>query len=338
MLNQLCDYIEFDIKQIPFSGTVLIKQQDSEIVSGAYGHACKAEQRDNQLNTRFGIASGCKIFTAVAVCQLVERGLLSFDSKLSNHLKKIQLPYFHPDITIHQLLTHSSGIPDYFDEAIMDDFEELWKTTPMYTLRRLEDFVPLFRELPMLASPGECFQYNNAGYIVLGLLVEELSGMSFTDYVELHIFQPCGMEHSGYFSLDTLPANCAYGYIEDEHGNWRTNIYSLPVKGGADGGAFVTAPDMLQFWSGLMHHKLLSPAMTSLLLTPHIHVGGEGYYGYGVWITLREEKISKYHLMGFDPGVSFRSAYYPASGDTVVVMCNTGSEASQVFKDIDARL
>lgn len=336
-MSQLYNYIENEVEQTPFSGTVLVKQHHTEIAKGWYGYANKSEQRDNHRNTRFGIASGCKIFTAIAVCQLVERGILSFDSKLSHYLKKVEFPFFNLDITIHQLLTHNSGIPDYFDEDIMDDFEELWKATPMYTLRQLEDFVPMFRELPMLASPGERFHYNNAGYIVLGLLVEELSGISFTDYVELHIFKPCGMEQSGYFSLDALPANCAYGYIEDENGGWRTNIYSIPVKGGADGGAFVTAPDMLLFWSGLMNHKLLSPELTSILLTPHIHVGGEGYYGYGVWITLREE-VFKYHLMGFDPGVSFRSAYYPASGVTVVVMCNTGSGAAQVFNDIDARL
>lgn len=261
--------------------------------------------------------------------------MISFESRLSDYLKKEEFPLFSSEITIHQLLTHNSGIPDYFDETIMDDFEELWKTQPMYTLRQLEDFVPMFRNLPMMWTPGERFHYNNAGYIVLGLLVEDLSGMSFSDYVELHIFKPCGMEQSGYFTLDALPANCALGYIEEENGSWRSNIYSIPVKGGADGGAFVTAADMQLFWNGLMNHTLLSPVLTSLLLTPHIHVDGEGYYGYGVWITLREEKVFKFHIMGYDPGVSFRSAIYPASGETVVVLCNTSSGASQIFNLID---
>lgn len=125
--------------------------------------------------------------------------------------------------------------------------------------------------------------------------------MSFSDYVELHIFKPCGMEQSGYFTLDALPANCALGYIEEENGSWRSNIYSIPVKGGADGGAFVTAPDMQLFWNGLMNHTLLSPVLTSLLLTPHIHVDGEGYYGYGVWITLREKKCSSFILWATIP-------------------------------------
>lgn len=337
-MNPLESYIETEAKQNDFSGVVLVKQHDKEITSSCYGYANKSDIRENNIYTRFGIASGCKIFTAIAICQLVEQGLISFESRLSDYLKKVECPLFSPEITVHQLLTHSSGIPDYFDETIMDDFEELWKTQPMYTLRQLEDFVSMFRNLPMMWPPGERFHYNNAGYILLGLLVEELSGMSFSDYVELHIFKPCGMEQSGYFMLDALPANCALGYIEEVNGSWRTNIYSIPVKGGADGGAFVSAPDMQLFWNGLMNHALLSPVLTSLLLTPHIHVDGEGYYGYGVWITLREEKVFKFHIMGYDPGVSFRSAIYPASGETVVVMCNTGSGASQIFNVIDKHL
>ncbi|MBY3618041.1 serine hydrolase [Acinetobacter sp. CUI P1] len=337
-MNSLETYIETEAKQNDFSGVVLAKQYDKEIASSCYGYANKSDKRENNIHTRFGIASGCKIFTAIAVCQLVEQGLISFECRLSNYLKKVEFPLFSSEITIHQLLTHSSGIPDYFDETIMDDFEELWKIQPMYTLRQLEDFVPMFQNLPMMWPPGERFHYNNAGYIVLGLLVEELSGMSFSDYVELHIFKPCGMEQSGYFTLDALPTNCALGYIKEENGSWRTNIYSIPVKGGADGGAFVTAPDMQLFWNGLMNHTLLNPVLTSLLLTPHMHVDGEGYYGYGVWITLREGKVLKFHIMGYDPGVSFRSAIYPASGETVVVMCNAGSGASQIFNLVDKHL
>jgi CubicO group peptidase (beta-lactamase class C family) len=337
-MSQLETIIETEVNKIKFSGVVQIKQHEKEIASICYGYAHKSDKRANNIQTRFGIASGCKIFTAIAVCQLVEQGLISFESKLSDHLKTVDLPLFSSEITIHQLLTHTSGIPDYFDETVMDDFEELWKTRPMYTLRELLDFVPMFQNLPMMWTPGERFHYNNTGYIVLGLLVEALSGMSFSDYVELYIFKPCGMKQSGYFTLDALPANCALGYIEEADGSWRTNIYSIPVKGGSDGGAFVTAPDMQLFWDGLMNHNLLNPVFTSLLLTPHVHVDGEGYYGYGVWITLRDGKVFKFHIMGYDPGVSFRSAFYPASGETVVVMCNTSSGASQIFNVIDKHL
>lgn len=149
-MNPLETYIETEAKQNDFSGVVLAKQYDKEIAISCHGYANKSDKRENNIHTRFGIASGCKIFTAIAVCQLVERGLISFESRLSDYLKKVEFPLFSSEITIHQLLTHSSGIPDYFDETIMDDFEELWKTQPMYTLRQLEDFVPMFRNLPMM--------------------------------------------------------------------------------------------------------------------------------------------------------------------------------------------
>lgn len=317
-----------------FSGAVLVKKQ-SQTLAASYGSANISEERLNHPDTRFGIASGCKLFTAIAVCQLVEQGKLAFSSKVLDVLNGKEFARFSHDMTVHHLLTHSSGIADYFDEEIMDDYAALWLNQPMYLLRKLQDFVPMFSQHPMKFTPGERFHYNNAGYIMLGLLVEKISGMPFTDYVEQHIFSPCGMKHSGYFALDALPANTAMGYIEEADGNWVTNIYSIPVKGGADGGAFVTAPDMQRLWQGLLDHTLLNPELTALLLTPHIHDDNEEYYGYGVWITKRNGEALKYHLMGYDPGVSFHSAFYPASGATVVVLCNKSRGAYPILKVVE---
>lgn len=184
-----------------FSGAVEVTCQDQIIAAAAYGQANLAEERPNQRSTRFGMASGSKLFTAIAVCQLVEQGKLSFAGKVLGYLKGQEFPLFSPEFTIHQLLTHSSGIPDYFDEEVMEDFAALWEDKPMYTLRRPADFLPLFGTQPMMFTPGERFHYNNAGYILLGLLVEKASGMAFTEYVEQHIFRPCGMRDSGYFAL-----------------------------------------------------------------------------------------------------------------------------------------
>ncbi|ASA23065.1 serine hydrolase domain-containing protein [Paenibacillus donghaensis] len=318
-----------------YSGTYLVQHNQQDIAAGSFGYANRAELLVNRSDTRFGIASGCKLFTAIAVCQLVEQGKLSLDSPLAACMDTAQFPLFDPAITVHQLLTHSSGIADYFDEELMDDFEELWITKPMYTLRRLADFVPMFSSQPMKFTPGERFHYNNAGFIVLGLLVEELSGMRFTDYVEQHIFRACGMEHSGYFAMDALPGNTALGYIEDEQGGWRTNVYSLPVQGGSDGGAFVTAPDMLLLWQALLDHRLLSPELTSLLLTPHMHEENEEYYGYGVWITKRGDEVFKYHVMGYDPGVSFHSAVYPASGVSAAMLSNASRGPFRLLETVE---
>ncbi|WP_379162082.1 serine hydrolase domain-containing protein [Paenibacillus sp. sgz5001063] len=333
--ERLCNTIQSEAEATGFSGTVLVKSAAVAAAAGAYGFADKAEQRLNRLGTRFGNASGSKLFTAIAVCQLVESGKLTLDSRVLDILGQAEFPQFSGDITVHQLLTHSSGIPDYFDEETMDDFASLWSTQPMYQLRQLKDFLPMFQGLPMKFAPGTRFHYNNAGYILLGLLVEKISGMAFSDYVEQHIFAVCEMADSGYFSMDNLPANTALGYIVNEDGTYTTNIYSIPVKGGADGGAFVTASDMLLLWEGLLQHKLLSPELTALLLTPHIHEDQEEFYGYGVWITKRGDKIYKYHVMGYDPGVSFHSAHYPANGITASALSNHSQGAYRMMRAIE---
>lgn len=220
----------------------------------------------------------------------------------------------------------------------MEDYSELWHNTPMYRMTSPKEFMPLFNGQKMKFTPGDRFHYNNAGFIVLGLVVEQLSGMSFAEYIEKNIFLPCGMNHSGYFSLDRLPKGVAYGYIENEDGTWKTNIYSIPITGGPDGGAFITAPDMLKFWKSLFEYRLLSKELTELRLTDHIAAENDEYYGYGIWINKRDNAVFKYHVMGSDPGVSFRSSYYPKLDLQVVVIANKGYVSFAINKEIEKRI
>ncbi|WP_340024545.1 serine hydrolase [Paenibacillus sp. FSL K6-1096] len=338
MNEKLTGLMSEEAQRSKFSGVVQVADREHILAAAAYGLANIAELRLNQLHTRFPIASGSKLFTAIAVCQLVEQGRLTFDAKILDILPKAEFPLFDPEITVHQVLTHSSGIPDYFDEETMDDFASLWEETPMYTLRRPADFLPLFAGQPMKFAPGGRFHYNNAGYILLALLIEAISGKTFTKYVEQHIFQPCGMKDSGYFALDALPAHTAQGYIDGDSGQKISNIYSIPVVGGGDGGAYVTAADMHKLWSGLLEHKLLTPAVTDLLLTPHIHEREDSFYGYGVWIQVRGPKIHKYHIMGYDPGISFHSACYPGSGLTCTAICNQSNGAYRMMAAVEPNL
>lgn len=156
----------------------------------------------------------------------------------------------------------------------MWDFEELWKDYPMYSMQSPRDFLPMFQNDRMKFSPGERFSYNNAGFILLGLVVEQITGMEFSEYVEKNIFQRSGMLDSGYFRMDQLPERTAIGYIDGDQ-TWKTNMYSLPIKGGPDGGAFTTVHDLARFWDALFHYQLLSQQYTEILLTPHIHEEGQ---------------------------------------------------------------
>ncbi|MBJ6360133.1 serine hydrolase domain-containing protein [Paenibacillus sp. GCM10012307] len=319
--------------RVPFSGVLNISEGGTTILEQGYGYANRSEHIENKAGTRFNIASGSKIFTAVAVCQLVEKGLLSLDTRLSD-CTDISFPLFDPGVTVHHLLTHSSGIPDYFDEEVMTGYEQLWVATPMYAMTSAASFLPLFQNKEMKFAPGERFSYSNAGFIVLGLIVEHLTGTTFTEYVEEHIFRVCGMKDSGYYRLDQLPERTAIGYIDNgEH--WKTNIYSLPVQGAPDGGAFTTAGDMDTFWDALLGHQLLSRQMTERILTPQIQDHDHLHYGYGVWIVRLNGMNFKYVVMGYDPGNEMQSATYAKSGYRVHILTNCNGAVGTIVDTID---
>jgi CubicO group peptidase (beta-lactamase class C family) len=321
----LTDTIALQHEREPFSGVVSVRERGEVVVEQAFGLAHRAERIPNTVGTRFGIASGTKTLTAVAVAQLVEQGRLAFDAPLADCIDA-ELPRFDPGVTLHHLLTHSAGIPDYFDEAVMDDYEALWQERPMYRFRTPSDFLPLFAHLPMKAAPNTAWAYNNAGYVLLGLVVERASGMPFTTYVERHVLQACGMASSGFFHLDRLPGGTARGYLPTGDGGWRTNAYAVPIVGGADGGAFTTAHDLAALWDALLGHRLVGEATLARMLTAHWRTDPErddGHYGYGIWIRRRGGRPAAYTMMGEDPGVAFSSTYDPASGVLCSVFGNT---------------
>ncbi|QVY59684.1 serine hydrolase domain-containing protein [Cytobacillus gottheilii] len=334
--SDLLEKINKTAHKIKFSGTFYVKSKVLSLTE-SYGYANRSEKIKNQSKTRYGIASGCKIFTAIAICQLVEEGKISFSSKL-NECIDIDFPYFDQNVTIQQLLTHTSGIPDYFDEEEMDNYEELWVTTPMYHIRDLQDFLPLFQNKKMQDAAGSTFHYNNAGYIVLGLIVEKVSGLTFSDYIERFVFQKAGMMESGYFEMDELPAKVALGYVKKPDGGWKTNTYSLPAKSASDGGAYVTAEDMIHFWEALLNGQLLTPEMTQTLLKSTAEIDEDLFYGYGVYILKEEEAVVKYILMGYDPGVNFRSVYYPDKQLSIVVCSNESDGAYEILKEIEVSI
>lgn len=321
----------------PFSGVVLVQEKGKIVFSKAYGLANRAESIPNTVETRFQMASGCKIFTSVAICQLVQEGVISFDTHLKDCLS-IPFPGFSSDITVYHLLTHSSGITSYFEEEVDPDYEALWKDRPMYNMRTPKDFLPLFQHKKMKFAPGERFEYNDGGFVILGLLIEQHTGMSFSDYVEKNVFAPCGMTDSGYFAADRLPARTAYAYIYNkDDDDYRTNFFAVPIVGGPDGGAYTTASDMARFWESLIDHRILNKRLTEELLYPHIAAESEGkdrYYGYGVWMIKPEDGVTAYYVEGWDPGVAFLSVFRPESETLITIIGNTNKPVWPMYEGI----
>ena len=321
----------------PFSGIVSLTQGDEVVYQQGFGYAIRSEKIPNQVNTRFQTASGCKIFTGVAICQLIERGKLALDTRLTDCVD-IEFPNFSPAITIRHLLTHSSGITSYFEEDLNPDYESLWRDLPQYRVRNPKDFLPLFQHKAMKFQPGARFEYNDGGFILLGLVIEDVSGRKFADYIQEEIFAPAGMHDSGYFAADQLPARTAYAYIKNEDGSWRTNFFAVPIVGGPDGGAYVTAPDMVRFWKTLKQNKFLSVQMAETLLSPHMTTSEETphiAYGYGVWLERQKRKTKKYFVEGYDPGVALRSAVYPETKMSLTMIGNTSDSLWALFNQLE---
>lgn len=308
-----------------FRGCAYIVQGEQILCKYSGGFADLANEIPNTFETRFACASLSKTFVAVGILQLIERGKLKFGDTLGN-LLDIDLKKIDPEVTVEQLLTHTSGVPDYFDESTMDNYEELWVDFPNYKIRHNIDLLPLFIDKPMMYSRGEKFQYNNSGYVLLAMIIEKITGMDFDVYLKKNVFDVCGMKSTGYFEFDRLPAKCANSYIYCEKTkDFRTNIYSVGAKGTGDGGAFVTAGDIVAFWKALLENKLLSKAMVEKMLSKQSGDGAdpeEGYYGYGVWVIDNPDGKDFVYMQGIDDGVSAIAEYNPNNGMISVMLSN----------------
>jgi len=332
--DTLVDAIDQQLREQPFSGVIHVAYQEKAVFSHAYGFANRSDKLPNQLNTRFGIASGGKIFTATAICQLVAAGQLQFKQLLKGFTSGL-LPNLNPAITIEQLLTHTSGIPDYFDEETETDYEECWRKTPVNQMRRALEFLPFIKDKPMKFTPGERFSYNNMGFVLLGLVIEKITGKRFQDYVEERIFGPAWMRSSGYYASDRLPENCALGYIMKEDGTWRSNLFSVPIVGHGDGGTFSTAADIGRFWRALWNKTYFGDEILSKMTSPLVRVKPEdpNHYGYGVWVDeLSGQRCLS--IVGDDPGVEFSSSFYPDSNLQITLLANTNGALWQMEKII----
>lgn len=327
-----CDY--------GFSGVVSLKLPGDELpIEQAFGFAERANGLLNDPETRFAMASGSKLFTAVGVGLLIQEGRLDLNARLLDCVRSRKF-HFAADVTIEQLLTHTSGVPDYFDEEVHSDFAELWQDRPCYRMTSITEFLPLFEKAEMTAVPGQRFHYSNSGFILLGLVIEELSGQRFQDFIAERVFQACDMRRTGYYSVDELPENTACGYIPVGEGRWKSNVFSLPSIGGPDGGAFSTVGDLRRFWIGLLEGRLLTPKTLNRFLAPAVRIKPEDdcrHYGHGVW--LRKGRLGWIaSIVGSDPGVSMVSRARLGDRLILTVFSNHDDGAWEMVKAIDARL
>jgi CubicO group peptidase (beta-lactamase class C family) len=273
-----------------------------------------------------------KMFTAVAVAQLAQQGKLAFDDPLLKHLPDYPNQEIAGKITIHQLLTHTSGLGDYFTDKFMQTSKDRYRT--------IQDFFPLFVDKPLTGEPGKEFRYSNAGFMVLGAVVAKVSGEDYFDYVRNHIYKPAGMVNTDAYEMDRDTPNLAIGYTQGgmagpgEPEGPRNNLFLHVVKGGPAGGGFSTVEDLTRFAAALQNGKLLDKKHADLVLTGKVASGrrGNAKYAYGFFDeTSRGTRIVG-HSGGF-PGINSQLDIYLDKGYTVAVMSNYDPPAAQRIAD-----
>ena len=326
-----------DLIHPEFRGAGYIVQDNEVVLEYVSGYRDYANELPNTIDTKFASASAGKVFVAVGILQLIESGKLRLEDTIGK-LIKIDWKEIDQDVTVAQLLNHTSGVPDYFDESIMEEYEELWEDYPNYKIRQNDDLLPLFIDKPMMYPKGTKFQYNNTGYVILAMAIERVTGLPFDQYLQENVFDVCNMSGTGYYELDKLPAKCATNYVYcNSSDDFRTNIFCVDAKGTGAGGAFITVKDVVNFWKGLLEGKLLSKEMVEVMLSKHSGTGEdseEGYYGYGVWIIDCEDQKDIPYFQGCDPGVSFISEYDPNKNRMSVFVSNYGDNVWKIARKL----
>ena len=287
--------IDSAVKADEFSGVVLVARADKPIYNKAFGMANKEKNQSNNVETKFNLASIGKVFTQVAIGQLLKQNRISLDDKLGKFLPDYPNKDAREKVTVRHLLTMTSGIPDFFGEKFMK--------TPKEKIRSLKDYIELFADQPLGFEPGSKNQYSNGGYILLGAIIEKVSGQNYYDYVQKNIFDPLEMKDTKFFESDEKVGNLAEGYTDmlAEKGKRRNNLDTRPAKGSSAGGGYSTAPDLLRFSSALQTGKIELPEGTPVRKAP-------------------DGKFSSFGIAGGTPGMN--TVLTIQNGYTTIILSN----------------
>jgi len=314
------------------SGAVLLARDGTPVLRRAWGEAERSFHTPNRPDTLFGLGSLNKMFTAVAVGRLVDRGKLGWDDSVAKHLKGWLPDDVAAKVTIRHLLTHTSGFGDFLDDLREGDARLLLDGVAAHR-RLVEGARPAF-------EPGTGFQYSNTGYLLLGAMIEAVSGKDYYTFVRDEVYARAGMSRSDSYTTDDVVENLALGYLRPGEGGpgWRTNQSLRGLRGTPAGGGYSSCDELLAFASALIGERLLSPETTEALLTPRVKApfGGEYAFGFAIENAPGGGTVVS-HTGGF-PGVSTALRIYPDAGWTLVALSNWSSGAGEVVGAWEALL
>lgn len=336
-----------------FSGTCLIKKGNEKIFEQAYGLAHRGFGIENNIDTKFDTASITKVFTATAILMLIQKGLLSFEDKITDiiDLKVTAIP---TDVTIFHLLTHTSGIADDADEEAGEDYAALFINKPNYSIRNTADFIPQFAYKEPMFKAGTDARYNNCAFVLLGLAIEKITGISYRDFVEESIFKPLDMNNTKFLSMDAINENTAEGYYEycDENGafiEWRKNIYSYPPIGSPDGGVYTTVNDLDIFLRKLKDKEILNEEYINMIFSPQTNFPkpfsrwkpvptATIRNGFAFEFVEIEDEVFCMRKDGMNYGVGAMLSYYPKVDTTIIILCNQDCNIWEMHRELQTVL
>ncbi len=296
-----------------FSGSILVKSKDSIIHYSSYGYAQKEEGIKYTNNTYFSIGSIGKMVTSTIIMQLCEQNRIDLHKPLSQYLKNV--PKDKQNITIHHLLTHTSGLPDFFTSG--DDFKRVTK----------EEAYKQIMNLKLESSPGEKYAYSNSGYNLLAMIIEEVTDNDYLDHA-INLFRQTGMTKSGFSGKTSWAKNeVARGYGFEKNGDNTPNSWPIPSWVIIGTGEVITSTaDMLTWMDKLLSYQLVSKESLQSMFYKHIETGRpkNTFYGYGWKIReLEHNKTRIYHNGGGDFGQIATIRYYPHNDTKLIVLSNS---------------
>lgn len=314
--------IETEVASDRFAGAVLIAKDGKPVFAEAYGLADRQRKVPNTLKTRFRIGSMNKMFTAVSILQLAQAGKLALTDPVGKYLTDYPNKDVASKVTIHHLLTHTGGTGDIFGPEF--DSHRL-------ELRTLQDYVKLYGNRAPEFEPGSQWKYSNYGFILLGAIIEKVSGQSYYDYVRDHVYAPAGMTSTGSDPEDQAVSDRSIGYTKMDSAGWKPNTDTLPYRGTSAGGGYSTVEDLAAFANALLQNKLLNAHYTELLTTGKDGTPDKSYaYGFG------DHKINGTRCFGHGggaPGMNGALEICPGPGYVVAVLANLDPPAAGRVSD-----
>ena len=326
LVKDVAAFLEKLTAEDRFSGVVLMAKDGKPFFEEAYGYADREKKIPNNIDTKFRVGSMNKMFTSVAIAQLVQQKKMNYTDTVAKLLPDYPDQEIAAKITVHQLLTHTSGLGDFFGPEYFEKKDNI---------RNLKNYVPFFGTKPLKFEPGKGWSYSNAGMIVAGLIVEKVSGQDYFDYVRDNIYKPAGMKDSDSYEKTKPQRNQSIGYTKQD-GKWLSNYDTLPLRGNSAGGGDSTAPDLLRFDQALRSYKLLNADLTRTTTTGKVDTPLGDKYAYGFSDALVDGKRVVGHNGGA-PGMNANLDMYWDSGYTVIVLANLdpriAEEVNQYIRD-----